>query len=254
MMAVSRRSVRRGAARQCACAPPSSAQGTSLVEAVVALLLGLFLIHLGYSVILGLRTASETVSDRLDVLTASRITRSVLRREMARGTAGRDWVAADDSLRLRAFRGTAIVCSLGPLPSELVVAYEGDRRPEPAKDSVEVVGADGSLLYVDLIGAGPTSTTCNGADSTEVVMAWRIDGPILDDVLVVRLFESGSYHFARSALRYRVGAGGRQPLTPEVWRDSETGFLIGDSAVGVQLMPRTTVGRPVSEFLAWDPP
>jgi hypothetical protein len=32
---------------------------------------------------------------------------------------------------------------------------------------------------------------------------------------LVRLFESGEYHLADGALRYRRGGGGRQPLTPE---------------------------------------
>jgi hypothetical protein len=55
---------------------------------------------------------------------------------------------------------------------------------------------------------------------------WREDGrrdgllvPEPTDPVLGRIFEGGSYHFSGGALRYRRGAGGRQPLTPERVRE-----------------------------------
>lgn len=226
-----------------------SCAGTSLAEAIVALLLGLFLIHLGLTTTAHLRTAGATMGTRLDLLTATRIVRSVLRRELGRGVADRDVVVAGDSLRLRVFRGTGVVCSTDPTASEVMVAYRGDRRPQPAKDSVEVTASDGSLSHQDLVGWSAASTGCPGVAPEEELMMWRLDGPLPAGSVVARLYETGSYHLVAGALRYRIGAGGRQPLTPDVW--SRTDFVVGDSAVRLHLEPRAAVGSTVSEFLVW---
>lgn len=226
-------------------------RGTSIVEALVALLLGLFVVHLGLTTIQRLKGFQERAARRHDTLTASRISRTVLRGELARGEAGVDWIVARDSVAVRAFRGTGAVCPSAGGVDELVVAYRGDRLPDPVKDSVEVTTAEGERAVLDLLSSDPSPGACPGASPGESPTRWRVDGTVPTGTVLGRIFESGSYHLTGAALRYRIGAGGRQPLTPSVWRDAGTGMFIGDSAVVLELEPRPGYGPPRSGFLVW---
>ena len=216
----------------------------------MALLLGLFLIHLALTTVTELSARQAEASRRLDALTAARVTRTVLRGELDRGRPD-DWIVRDDSLRLRAFRGTAIVCQVDSSAAALTVGYRGDRLPEPTKDSVELIGGDGSVVRLALDGSTSTSQPCPLAEPGEEVLRWLLSGPPPAEVVVARLFESGSYHLAGSALRYRRGAGGRQPLTPEVWRDPATGFASADSSAFMTLTSTVPQGTVDDEFLVW---
>lgn len=229
-------------------------RGASVVEAVVALLLGLFLLHLGYVTMGVVRDARRAMDLRLDLLTATRIAQTVLRRETDRGLPGRDWMATDDSVRLRAFRGTGVVCGIDGAAGQALVAYRGDRLPAPSKDSVELLSGTGAVGYGRLESARPSPGSCAFSDPDEVELQLTVRGGLTDDVVLVRLFESGSYHLHGSALRYRTGGGGRQPLTPEVWLDRSTRFLLSDSTVGVRLTPLLAGRRPSSSFLSWRTP
>lgn len=222
-----------------------------MVEALVALLLGLFVLHVGLSTLAHVHRAYASMTSRLDALTAGRIARTVLRRELGRGVAPIDWSASADSLRLRAFRGAGFVCAPGRSAEEVVVAYRGDRLPEPAKDSLEVTTVDGVTARFDLESRGAAAAPCLGADSMEVILRLGAPETLPAGAVLVRVFETGSYHFSGGALRYRVGYGGRQPLTPEVWQNRPTGFLPGDSTVRMRWIPDGPTGRSVSEFLAW---
>lgn len=233
---------------------PRGDRGSSMAEALVALLLGLFVVHLGLTTLHRLDRFEQRASRRQDALLSTLIARTALRGELARGEAGRDWTVGGDSVALRAFRGTAVVCAVSASGLELVVAYRGDRQPDPAKDSVEVTGADGSITAVRLSSNGPSSAPCPLASAGEVVQAWTVESAVPSGALLVRVFESGSYHLAGSALRYRIGAGGRQPLTPEVWRDAATGLTRSDSAVILELAPFPGYGADRAEFLTWIAP
>lgn len=227
--------------------------GSSVVEALIALLLGLLVVHLGLSALVRVRGSHESILTRFDALASGRVARTVLRGELRRGVAGEDWTVTTDSLRLRAFRGAGFVCSGGGAPGEVVVAYRGDRLPEPAKDSIEVTTHAGSVEHLDLVGRGTAPGPCPGADSSETVLRLTALDTVPPGTLLVRIFETGSYHFEGGALRYRVGNGGRQPLTPEVWQGPSTGFLPVDSTVRMRWTPVHPTARTVSEFLSWAP-
>lgn len=109
-----------------------------------------------------------------------------------------------DSVRVRAFRGGGTVC--GGAGAEVWLRYAGLRAPDPTKDSVVLIGRSGSeeALAVEGVaaapcGAGAVALTLSGTPAA-------VPGYGL-------LFEAGAYHVAGGALRYRRGAGGRQPLT-----------------------------------------
>jgi hypothetical protein len=68
--------------------------------------------------------------------------------------------------------------------------------------------------------------------------------------VLARLFERGSYHLTGSALRYRRGGSGRQPLTPEIW-SSSTSWDVALERLGVEIVPADGAGEPWSGFLAW---
>ncbi len=226
--------------------------GASVVEAVVALLLGLFVVHLALTTTQRLERYRERAARRHDALLSTRVARTVLRGELARS--GGDWSVGQDSLGLRAFRGTAVLCQAGAGPAEVVVAYRGDRLPEPTKDSAEVIVGDGGRVVLGLRSAEATALPCAWAAPGESVQLWRLDGSLPAGAVVVRVFETGSYHLTGSALRYRVGAGGRQPLTPEVWRDAGTGFDSRDSLLFLDLAFRPGHGPDRSGFLTWIDP
>lgn len=226
-------------------------RGTSIVEVLVALLLGLFVVHLGLTTMLRLDRFEDRAARRQDALLATRIARTVLRGELARGQPGHDWSVGRDSLALRAFRGTGVVCTVGPVSGQLLVAYSGDRQPDPSKDSVEITSTDGTMLVTALASSAGSSATCPVATAGETIHEWTVDTVVAQGALTARLFESGVYHLAGSALRYRIGGGGRQPLTPQVWRDAATTLTSVDSVVVLELSPRERLGTGSREFLAW---
>ncbi|MBI4541237.1 MAG: hypothetical protein HY704_17180 [Gemmatimonadetes bacterium] len=187
--------------------------------------------------------AAEAVAARAELLETGRIAEVVLGEELRAGVWGRDQLGpAGDSLRVRAFRGLGLVCS-GPGPdSTLRVRYSGLRAPDPAKDSLLLLGADLRWWVAALKARAPDAERCGsvGADSVE---RWALDRPA-GDAILARIFESGVYSLQGGALRYRRGAGGRQPLTPELLADDGS-ELVAATPVGVRL--RLHVRRPHRE-------
>jgi hypothetical protein len=226
--------------------------GFSVPEAIVALLLGIFVVHLGFATLERMRVVEGRLAARADALVAMRVARHVLRRELGYGRAGVDWAVDSDSISLRAFRGTALVCPGSVASDELTVRFEGDRRPDPAKDSVILVGPDGVSEVRAIEAVTAAARPCASIPESELE-TWRLDEPVPADAVVARLFERGSYHLASRALRYRRGLSGRQPLTPEVWSGA-TGWTTTGSRFGLRAEPRdSTMGSPWSAFLAWGP-
>ena len=223
-------------------------EGASLVEVLVALVLGLFVLHLGHATLGALGDARRSLERRVDLLTAERVARTVLRGELRHGVGERDWHATADSIGLRAYRG---VCSVDAERGRAVVTYRGDRRPSPVKDSLEVLDSRGRLIHRRLDRVRSVTPMCSGLGPDEVALEVGVEGTLPGDALLLRPFESGSYHLHGAALRYRVGRGGRQPLTPEVWEDAHTRFLVGDAAIGVRLTPRRPGRAHTAGFLAW---
>lgn len=231
--------------------PPMA--GFSVPEAVLALLLGLFVVHLGLSTLARLRTSQGRLAAQAEGLTAMRVARHVLRDELRRGTPGRDWFVSDDSISLRAFRGVGLVCPLDSASTEVTVSFTGQRRADPSKDSVLFLDPLGSVEVRSLAGVGPAVGPC-GPEGLDSLERWSLDAPVPHTAVVGRLFEHGSYHVALSALRYRRGESGRQPLTPEVW-DGTSGWVLSPAAIGLQVQHQNADAGPSwSAFLAENEP
>jgi hypothetical protein len=226
--------------------------GVSAPEAIVALLLGLFIVHLGFSTMAQLRTAHDRLAMRTDGLVAMRLGRHVLRRELRHGRPGQDWWSDGDSLWLRAFRGTAVVCPYDTATVEVTVSYRGDRRADPSKDSVLLISPLGDREVRGLSSVTAAAEPC-GSLASAAFESWRLDAPVLPGSVIARLYERGSYHVNASALRYRRGASGRQPLTPEVW-SSETAWVRSGGRLVLSVdHGDPSAGGPWSAFLSWLP-
>jgi len=226
--------------------------GFTLVEALVALLLGSLLAALSVGTFARQRTLQATLAHRAEALGTLRIVRSLLDREL-RGGDGTEEVG-EDTLALRAYRGTGVVCGASADARELVVRVEGVRAPDPDKDSVLVRGAGGGERIAALLDRVAEPGGCPGGRAG-TVERWRLSEVPPPAPLLARWFERGTYHLQGAALRYRSGAGGRQPLTPETLltppsrffllrpgaRAAEL-FLAGDSAGVPSLV--APLGRP----------
>ncbi|HEX6308346.1 MAG TPA: hypothetical protein VFZ69_09180 [Longimicrobiales bacterium] len=184
--------------------------GVSLVETLAAMTLtGLVLAIVVGTALAQMRLARATAR-RAGATDAERTIVTVLAGEARRMTAADVTALSADSVRIRAVRGTAIPCGL--TPSGILVRYEGDRLPDPSKDSVLILSPPASIPDV-LLDSQPAPASCT-ARPAERVLEWRLGGTAAPGPVLL-LFESGSYHLAGGAFRYRVGAGGRQPLTDQ---------------------------------------
>lgn len=212
-------------------------RGISAVEVLIALVLGLALVTLGWRVLAKQRSAAERLMGDLDVISARRLATRVMAKELRAGVAGRDWKAPQgDSLALRAFRGWGWVCGVvGADGSKLLVSYRGERRPNPAKDSVLVLTASG-WRAAELVERAEADPSCPAGFSADAE-AWTLDPPIRDAV-IVRVFERGSYHVVGDAFRYRRGLGGRQPLTLEVFTNEFSGLGGSEGRILLSLVGR----------------
>ena len=70
---------------------------------------------------------------------------------------------------------------------------------------------DGSRQTAALVGAA-NAPTCSAGEAVGLVLS--LDRTLPRSPVLMRAFERGEYHAVRGALRYRRGAGGRQPITP----------------------------------------
>ena len=151
------------------------------------------------------RVVSETLV-RSETASALARTPRVLAGELRAGVETRDWVVSGDSVRLRAFRGRALVC--GARGGTLRVGYRGDRGLDPAKDSVLVLDWNARWQAAHVTAVRRRPGRCHGLP----VQTWHLDRSVPGPA-VLRVFERGVYSVAAGALRYRRGRGGRQPLT-----------------------------------------
>lgn len=208
-------------------------RGFTVVESLIALVLTVVLLTAAGVLLRGQLGIARRIRVDADILLAFRITRSTLEEEVHYGHAGRDWIAEADTLGVRSFRGTAVVCGT-PALGQLSVRYSGWRDPNPAKDSVLVLTHEGRWTAVALSGRGPHGPMPQCGDSTlGRPELWSVE-PAVEGVLG-RLFERGSYHLTGQALRYRRGGGGRQPITPGVFSRMGLTRSLPDSALSVRL-------------------
>jgi hypothetical protein len=163
--------------------------------------------------------------DRVRFQEAARTGLIVLGAELRFTAAGDVSATSDDSVRLRAFRGGGHVC--GFQDGSVRVVYRGARQPDPAKDSVLLVGPDG--VEAGRLESVRSSTECGGS------LDLRMDEPAPESAAYALLFETGAYVLAEGAVRYRRGSGGRQPLTEPILRDM--GFEEATGALQLRLQP-----------------
>lgn len=187
----------------------TSRAGFSLIEAIVAAVLGVLLVTLSLSTFSALQRAGQRQEEVRTRLSATRLTGRVLDLELSGARPAVDWVAhAPDSLTLRAFRRAAWVCAVRTDSALVVIPLPG-RAIDIDRDSLLVMDGQGRWHAAGLVGVEADAPPClDGAGDGAL---WRLDRS-LEDAVLARVFEAGSYHFGPD-LRYRIGGGGRQPLT-----------------------------------------
>ena len=190
--------------------------GSTLAELVTTLaLLGILSVACGAlmkSQAQWLRHVSEQAATGETIRTARGILHAELRDISAADVRG----VAADSLALRVFRGFGIVCAVSE--DGVVLRYRGLRAPDAGKDSLLVMTTERTTAF-RLVS---DRQLCALRPGEQLITVAPVD-PIADTSLVF-LFESGAYHIANRALRYRRGSEGRQPLTDELIDDRRSGF------------------------------
>jgi type II secretory pathway pseudopilin PulG len=202
-------------------------RGSSLAELVVAMTVGGLLAALLFG-LLGaqIRLARETAR-RIAIADAVRVTNHVVAGEVRRMAPQDLRALSRDSMGIRAFRGAAIVCAGDG--EHLGVRFRGDRTPDPVKDSLLVVSPFAAERAVRLVDQRHATVDGCVAMPGETVMSWTVQ-PATDVASVLLLFESGNYYLTAGALRYRLGAEGRQPVTTELFLPPFTRFVAGSEA------------------------
>lgn len=200
--------------------------GGSLVELVlVAWLFGLVLAAVGrFAEAQG--RLSATQDDRARAAEAMRAAGLVLASELRYLAPGDITAASADSLRLRAIRGAGVVCySEG---RDLLIRYRGARLPDADKDSVMVIAASGRHLPPIPLEGVAADGACGGS------LRLTVGALPAEPAAVALVHETGTYHLAGGALRYRMGGAGRQPLTEAIF--GEARFHPGGSGEGLSLI------------------
>ena len=206
--------------------------GFLLAEAVVAGTLVLLAVQTAWWATATQGAVSARVVDRARALDEARLVRHVLASEARNGKAGLDWEVADGEVRLRAFRGLGVGCSVQP-PAGWGVAVSGHRNPNPDKDSVLVLTTDGAWRPVALVRrSSGRNLDCPGLSgfSAEV---WHLD-PEPSGPVVGLYFERGAYRFSGGAFRYRQRTRW-EPLTSTALAGDSAGFSSGADRVEAYL-------------------
>ncbi len=227
--------------------------GVSMVEALMALVLGLLVIQLSLGIMARMRRIGGRLTRRAESMEAVRITRHVVGGEVRLGRPGRDWVVVGrEELALRAFRGVADVCPWRPDSLTLLVSYRGSRAVDPSKDSVLLADREGTWLAAAVVRVSASGLVCPEAPDVSVER-WRMARAAPPGVVLARVFERGSYHLSGGALRYRRGRAGRQPLTPEVLRTPPSGFAWGGGTLRMDVTTEDgdDASRTVWNDLVW---
>jgi hypothetical protein len=226
--------------------------GFTLAELLASLAAG----SLVAAVLLGLLAAQVRITRqatrRAAEADAMRVTAHVIGGELRRMAAADLRAVSADSASVRAMRGLAVPCAADGDP--LTVRYRGDRLPDPRKDSVLVLSALRPERASRLADVHPASSGACEVRPGEARMRWTLEPPA-ESASVLLLFEAGSYYLTARALRYRLGAEGRQPVSSEVFVHPETRFLPG-GAGGLGMRLAIEPGRAVSFdlYLGGGPP
>lgn len=230
--------------------PEPHRPGYSLMELIVALSIFAVVTALLYGALAAQVRLARATTQRAAAGDAVRTASHVLAGE-ARRMSSADVRAADaDSVALRSFRGSAIVCA-ATAPGKFNVRYRGDRAPDANKDSVLVISATAPPLTAALEVAGIAQSDSCVPLHGEAVMSWTVM-PATDSAAIMLVFESGTYYISSRALRYRRGAEGRQPLTAELLAQPPSGLTAGaDALIATLATGRSSGIRVVAPFGSW---
>jgi type II secretory pathway component PulJ len=188
--------------------------GFSLIEAVIAILLGALLVVASWMGLAQQRRALEHMTRRAEGLATIRIARTSLARDIS-SSGDASSSAGADTIGLRIVRGLGLPCPVGGLPpinGSLPVQYDGIRAPNPDKDSIRGLTAQGSWVVADLIDVVGLDA-CNTLAGQRGL--WLTSSGAIETLVYAEVFEAGSYHLSGRALRYRGPGGNRQPVSPE---------------------------------------
>lgn len=199
--------------------------GASLVELVLVLVLfSLVLGGLGRFAA-GQGRLARTQLEATRFAEAVRASRIILAGDI-RAVSVHDVVAiGPDSVRIRAFRGGGGVCSVSG--AQLGVRYRGYRQPDPTKDSVALITAVGEEYRA------VEEVSYAGCDGEGILLG--MDAAAAAEPAFILVFETGAYHLADGALRYRRGMSGRQPLVEAIL--SPTSFRVQDGSISFDAAP-----------------
>ena len=223
-------------------------EGFTVSEALVGLVLMLLLLLVVWTLTEGAAHAAVGIADRAEGLAGARAVAWVLGEELEGARALVDvGPPAADSFGIRAFRGTAIVCAEEDSVT-FIVRRVGTRSPDPDKDSVLTLTPDGRWLGARLKAWSRAPGTCPSRSGGREEH-WYFRDPAAGGVLF-RLFERGSYHLTGGALRYRIGKGGRQPITPIVLDPAGSG-VTGFGSGGIELRVAVRGSRRKHPGIAW---
>jgi hypothetical protein len=221
-------------------------RGHVFVELVVTLAVSAILAAAFSSMVVTQLQAARTVTARVQAAMAARVVFHVLPAELR---LARPWAdirsLAGDSVAARLPRLSGSIC--GRAAGRLWIRVTGLREPDVRKDSVLVVSATGELAFA-LAGASEDPAGCAPLPG---FATYRIDAPAAaPGGGAVVVFESGSYYLRERALRFRIGAEGRQPLTEEVFLDGMSGLAASPDStrpgMTIRIAPRPAFGQAVS--------
>jgi prepilin-type N-terminal cleavage/methylation domain-containing protein len=212
--------------------------GYSMIELLMALSLAGLVSTAALALLHGQSRLAHSTSDSADAAETLRTATQVLSAETRWHTPALDVRAMmSDSLSLRAFRGSGVVCAVDPAYGG-IVRYRGLRDPDPSKDSVLIERGANTELNALVLGVVTTGAVCDSLPAIKLAVNQTLN---IGDVIIV--FESGNYYLSGGALRYRLGAGGRQPVTAAVLDDARSGFDTVPGAWSVQLGLAAQRGR-----------
>jgi hypothetical protein len=219
--------------------------GYSVPELLVALALSGLVTALAAGLLRSQSIVARNIAERARRAEALRAAAHILTTELR-------WLAASDlrtmqadSLALRAFRGSGVVCAAES--DAVTIRYRGVRQPDVTKDSLVVLR---DTIFEAVMPLNSTAATTEGCTHGADEQLLRIANVALRPGDAVAYFESGSYYLTSSALRYRLGAEGRQPITAELFDDRDTRFgaLIGgfgQAILSTRLLPGMPRARSV---------
>lgn len=200
------------------------ARGSSVVEALVALLLttGL-LIGVGSILVQHQRTA-RALAVRVEAVEAARLARDLVSTALSADPGAS---VGEAGLRVRTVVGVAERCGEGGWE------YRGRRLPDPVRDSLWIVRGSGRIQVMKLRGLGDGDC---GGERPGRVLTLEADSSLPVDAGIMRVFESGRFR-VDDAVRYGRSGSGAQPLSAAVLDPTRSSIHAAGEGIAVVIQP-----------------